>query len=203
MTNMHPRRSATRTLSIAIALLIVTGAGLVVALKSAWIDPALAKRGVSALIGLLLALCGNYLPKMTRTADADTAVLGRADRAAGRILVLTGLGFAVLWLLAPLDVARALASMAGLACAALAVLAWIWTARRAANGPSQLAISATDTAARLALLMLVASIFLTFGLFEIDRIWGDRAAQWSAIVYIMLLVFAGGIPAFLTLRRRG
>ena len=203
MTDNVPNKPAARVLTIAVIALLAAFAVMVAGKEFGWLDPDFAKRGVSALLGLLLVVCGNYLPKLTRKPDADTALLGKADRAAGRVLMLTGLAFSVIWLAAPLEMATAIASIVGLAGAFACFGIWAWTARRAEGGSARLAITATDTAVRAAVAMIVLSIFVTFGIFEIDRIWGDQAAQWSAIIFSMMIVFAGGSPVFMTLFRRG
>lgn len=145
-------------------------------------------------MGLLLVVCGNYLPKLTGAPSPDSAHLGRADRAAGRLLMMTGLGFALIWILAPLDWARSVSPLAGLGGGLLALAAWALAARRAEGGASRLAARATGTAVRLAVATIVGSVLATFGLFEIDRLWGDEAAQWSSIILVMLLVFIGASP---------
>ena len=63
-------------------------------------------------------------------------------------------------------------------------------------------LTTMDTAARLAVILLVGSVFATFGLFEIDRIWGDQAAQWSAVIFTLVIMFLGAMPALISLRRR-
>jgi len=202
MTNNIPNKPAARVLTIAVVVLIATFAVLVVGKENAWLDPDLAKRGVSALLGMLLIVCGNYLPKLTRKPDADTALLGKADRAAGRVLILTGLAFSAIWIIAPLAMATAIASIVGLVGAFACFGTWAWTARRAEGGSARLAITATDTAVRAGVAMIVLSIFFTFGIFEIDRIWGDQAAQWSAIIFALMIVIAGGSPAYMRFLRR-
>jgi ABC-type Fe3+-siderophore transport system permease subunit len=203
MTDPAPNKPAARVLTIAVVGLMIAFAAIIAAKEFNLVDQAFARRGVSALLGLLLAVCGNYLPKLTRQPDADTALLGRADRAAGRVLILTGLAFSVIWLAAPLGTATAIASIVGLLGASACIAVWAWIARRAEGGSARMAITATDTAVRAAVAMIVLSIFVTFGIFEIDRIWGDQAAQWSAIIFSLMIAFGGGAPVFTTLFRRG
>ena len=203
MTDFSPNKPAARALTIAVVLLMAAFAVIVIGKEGNWLDPEFARRGVSALLGGLLMVCGNYLPKLTRKPDSDTALLGKADRAAGRMLILTGLGFSGIWIFAPLATATAIASIAGLVGAVASSGIWAWTARHAVGGSARLAISATDTAVRASVAMIVICIFFTFGIFEIDRIWGDQAAQWSAIIFSLMIVFAGGSPALMRLFRRG
>lgn len=203
MTNSRSRPAFLRTLAISVVALLAVFAALVVAKEMNWIGAELARRAVSALIGVLLAVCGNYLPKLTGAPGADSGSLGRADRAAGRLLMVTGLGFALIWVLAPLDWARSVSPLAGLGGGLLALAAWANAARAAEGGPARLAISAMSTAVRLAVATIVVSILATFGLFEIDRLWGDQAAQWSAIVLVMVLVFIGALPWVRAVSRRG
>ena len=203
MTESKPYPAFMRTLAISVVALLAAFAAMVIAKEMGWISAELARRAVSALIGLLLVVCGNYLPKLTGAPSPDSGPLGRADRAAGRLLMVTGLGFALIWVLAPLDWARSASPLAGLGGGLLALAAWALAARRAEGGSAHLAISATGTAARLAVAMIVGSILATFGLFEIDRLWGDQAAQWSAIILVMVLVFIGATPWVRAVSRRG
>jgi hypothetical protein len=203
MTDNNSNKPAARVMTVAVLLVLAAMAVIVVGKEAGWLDAEFARRGVSVSLGFLLVVCGNYLPKLTRKPDADTALLGKADRAAGRILILTGLAFSVIWIVAPLATATAMASIVGLVGAFAAIGIWIWTSRRAPGGSARLAITATDTAVRAAVAMIMLSIFVTFGIFEIDRLWGDAAAQWSAIIFSMMIAFAGGAPVLTALFRRG
>lgn len=203
MTESKPYPAFMRTLTISVVALLAAFAAMVIAKEMGWISDEPARRAVSALIGVLLIVCGNYLPKLTGAPGPDSGPLGRADRAAGRLLMVTGLGFALIWVLAPLDWARSVSPLAGLVGGLLALAAWALAARRAEGGSARLAISATGTAARLAVAIIVGSILATFGLFEIDRLWGDQAAQWSAIILVMVLVFIGATPWVRAVSRRG
>ena len=203
MTESKSYPAFLRTLAISLFALLAAFAALVGAKEVGLLGPEPARRAVSALIGLLLVVCGNYLPKLTGAPSPDSGPLGRADRAAGRLLMLTGLGFALIWVVAPLDWARSVGPLAGLGGGLLALTAWALAARRAEGGSARLAVLATSTAARLAVAMIVGSILATFGLFEIDRLWGDQAAQWSAIILVMVLVFIGASPWVRAVSRRG
>ena len=192
-----------RTLTVSAITVLAVFAGLVIAEEVGLIGSDPARRAVSALMGVLLALCGNYLPKLTAAPSANSAHLARADRAAGRLLMATGLAFALIWIAAPLDWARTTSPLAGRAGGLLALTAWAFAARRAEGGAADMAASAFSTAARLGVLTITGSILATFGLFEIDRRWGDEAAQWTAIIYVMVLVFIGASPFIRAVSRRG
>lgn len=203
MTESKAHPAFMRTLTISVVALLAAFAAIVVAKEMGWLGAESARRAVSALMGLLLVVCGNYLPKMTGAPGQDAGTLGRADRAAGRLLMLTGFGFALIWALAPLGWARSVSPLAGLGGGLLALGAWAWAARRAEGGSARLAARTTGTAVRLAVAMIVGSILATFGLFGIDRLWGDQAAQWSALILVMMLVFIGASPWVRAVSRRG
>lgn len=203
MTDRVTRPAFLRTLTVSVFSVLAIFAALILAEETGFIGSDPARRGVSALMGVLLLLCGNYLPKLTAAPSPNSARLAKADRAAGRLLILTGLGFALIWVLAPLDWARAVSPMAGLAGGLIALLAWVFVAQRAEGGSAGLAASALSTAARLGVLMISGSIIATFGLFEIDRRWGDEAAQWTSIIFVLSLGFIGASSVVRAVIRRG
>lgn len=203
MTETQSKPAFIKTLAVSATAVLAVFAALVVAGEAGWIDERVARRAVSALLGLLLCVLGNYLPKLTAQPGPDTAHLARADRIAGRMLMATGLVFAVIWIAAPLGMARTFSPLVGLAGVLAAVISWVIAARRAQAGAAGLARSATATAVRLSVSMMIGAIFATFGLFEIDRLWGDQAAQWSAMILVLMIGFIGATPFVRSVVRRG
>lgn len=117
----------------------MTGAGLIfsvsmlalIAQDLAVFDAApgeLADRAWGLIMGSMLAVYANVIPK-------QAAAPGRARvlRFCGWALVLGGLGYALIWLLAPIAVAKVLAMMA-LGAAVLAVLLRVLVARHRHDG---------------------------------------------------------------------
>jgi hypothetical protein len=96
-------------------------------------DPDLARRMSNVTVGLLLAYLGNGLPKMLTplsVLQCDGTRVQAFQRFAGRTWVLTGIAFATVWLLLPLDLARPL-SLVLLACGMVDIVAQIVRLRRA------------------------------------------------------------------------
>jgi hypothetical protein len=128
--NAHPatRRNLHRSLfaagvSISIALAFSLGEAL------DWVPEAASKRTAGVLIGLVLAATGNFLPKAVLPLGArhcDPARASRAERWVGWVLMIAGLAFAAIWLIAPLDTAKVGSALAGLVAFAAAIIAWMW-----------------------------------------------------------------------------
>lgn len=119
-------------LALAIAVLFLAAAA---ALKSA---PALdlvgrdgATRTLQVLIGLTLAVYSNFMPKAivrSQTSPLATSRAQSALRVGGWSLTLAGLGYAALWAVAPITVARP-AAMVIVATATIVTLAYAhWAA---------------------------------------------------------------------------
>jgi len=91
------------------------------------LEPAAVKRGLGLLIGVMVIVTGNYLPK-TRPLNAPgvnpAGVAIEAERFAGWTLVLVGIVYVALFALAPLDQARRVSSMLGIAAMVLIVTGW-------------------------------------------------------------------------------
>mgnify|MGYP003665890195 CR=1 FL=1 len=79
-----------RSSSTALVVLLIAFAGVVIAKESGQIDGVMAKRGVGALLGLMMVVTGNFLPKLIFPLTRSARV-GAAERLCGWILVLTGL----------------------------------------------------------------------------------------------------------------
>jgi hypothetical protein len=102
------------------ALAVVGGALLLKYLQSTGLAPTdSAERGTMVLIGLLLAVNSNLIPKEAAPSSARVLSLSRL---AGWGFTLGGLGFAAVWAFAPRESA-ALASIAAVAVPLILVLA--------------------------------------------------------------------------------
>lgn len=159
-------------------------AGAALARETGLLAPDLGKRLAAATIGVMLALCGNVLPKFARSLDEGrelAAAFAKADRAAGSVLVLAGFAFSAIWLLAPIERATLGASLVGLAGFFLALAAWLWFVRSTPQYRSARKLTVKGVAGRLTLLMLIGSLAFVSLIFQVDAIWGDQAAQGLAI----------------------
>jgi hypothetical protein len=106
-------------MGIAVGLAAAEGLGL--------IDQATQQQAMGLLVGAVILVVGNLLPKMRPLAASghQSAEAAAAERLAGWLLVLAGLSYLGLFLLTPLAKARPAASLIGLG--ALLVIAVSWT----------------------------------------------------------------------------
>jgi hypothetical protein len=95
---------------IAAAVLLAVSAGLKLLVARGLVPAEAAPRGTQALIGLMLAAYGNYMPKVLGSL-ANPAVAARTQlalRIGGWAFALAGLAYAALWAFAPIGLADAL-----------------------------------------------------------------------------------------------
>jgi hypothetical protein len=154
------------------------------------------KRLAAAMMGLLVAICGNVLPKVARRIEMTretAAAYASADRLAGFALVVAGIAYAGIWLFAPLERAVFGASLVGLGGFFLAQGLWLFKARPTPDYSAPNILLSKAVAGRMTLFFLLGSLFFAGALFPIDAIWGDRVAQWVAILYSLMLP-AVGVP---------
>lgn len=184
----------------------VLAAILVIAVsrETGLVHPDLGKRLGAAMIGLMLSVCGNILPKIARRLDLGretAAALGAADRSAGRVLLASGLLYAAIWLLAPLDRAALGASCAGLGGMLLALGVWLWPVREMGRDARAGAVNGAALAGRLTVFCLIGGVFFASLLIQIDAVFGDEVAQWTAVVFAIAMPIVAAV-VWLTARTR-
>lgn len=165
--------------------------GFAIAKRTGVVDYGLAKRGVAVALGLLLIAAGNFIPKF-RLFDApgrDPARIHSAERLAGWTLVLVGIAYVAIWLLAPVAGAMLVSSIVGLAGFGIVGLAWM---RAAGSSGAEGAPRATPTgesalARRILLATVLVTVLWSVVIFLVDYLWGDTASQWAAVVYSLVL----------------
>jgi hypothetical protein len=95
------------------------------------IDAGVAKRGIGLVIGLMIVVIGNYLPKLRALAWARANAGSIAtERMSGWMLVLTGIAWIAVFSFAPLDQARHVSAMIGISTLTIIAVNWAWHARR-------------------------------------------------------------------------
>jgi hypothetical protein len=115
-----------------IGLMVI--AGIVTVAKSMHVvDDTLARRAIGVILGVMLVVVGNFLPKMRplNWPGVDPAETSAAERMAGWMLVLAGVAYSGWFLFAPLKLARPAASFVGIAALVMIAVNWVWWARRA------------------------------------------------------------------------
>ncbi len=114
-------------LALASAAVILSTAVLARFLQAAnVIDAESVKRMVSVVIGLWLAVWGNYMPKRWGAPVAPGCALSRlrsVNRVGGWAMMLAGLVFAAAWAFSPISVARPVA-VGAVASATLVMMAY-------------------------------------------------------------------------------
>lgn len=158
------------------------------------IDHGLAKRIVGGIIGAMLLIMGNLLPKFavpTSLQNLDPRRFMAAERFAGWVFVLAGVAAMASSVLLPLDRMLAVEAVIGVAAFGIVALAWVVLTRGgpvptlaelAPDGPAD----ATSPRSRTGILLILHGLFWVFMIFLIDSIWGDQAAQWTAIIFALV-----------------
>jgi hypothetical protein len=115
------------TFSLAVAaLMIAVAAGLTYAKHLGLVGPEAPMRGTMALVGIVLTLNANYIPKSISKCSAAT------QRVAGWAFFLSGLAYAAIWAFAPIAIA-ADASMWAVGIAIASVISYyVWARSRSA-----------------------------------------------------------------------
>ena len=180
-----------RSSSTALVVLLIAFAGVVIAKETGQIDGVMAKRGVGALLGLIMVVTGNILPKLifplTRTAGVSAA-----ERLSGWILVLTGLTLVAAFVLLPDDGVAlwgALIGLAGFAGVGLTIVASGWSMQRdGVDGLAEAAgagsVAYRSAKVRLSAIIILHAIAWVFAMFVADVLWGDRAGVWMVVGFV-------------------
>ncbi|GGY41262.1 hypothetical protein [Parvularcula lutaonensis] len=145
--------------------------------------------------GLLLAVLGNLVPKIAPPADGASDL---RQRSAGRTLFLTGLAVLATALIAPPGAALAAGSALGLLGLAFAG-GTIFLSR---SRKDHTTMSEKPSPISRAILLLFVGLGGAFGLIILDRLFGDQVAQWSAVVWVLILGFVAAATTTGLLGRR-
>jgi len=176
-----------------------------------WIDRPLAKRMASVVFGCVLALAGNYLPKLVFPTGALTQA-GRAvsaDRFAGRVFFLAGLAVVITSLVAPISDMLIIVAAIGIGAFVIAGFNWLRLAQTASPADSATADAETTAsfnkvkAQRMAIFLILNALFWTFLIFIADRLWGDMAAQWMLVPFIIVNSLLAMVQMKLVQKARG
>lgn len=202
------RKAPHPELSFSIGIVAFVGALLFVAIgkKTGMLDNSTALHGANIIMGLMLALFGNFFPKFARPLDEQLDVAARklaADRWSGRVMVFAGLTYAALWLIAPFtdDQLKFAAPTFVLIVLAIVAANQIFVAgtgilpfRR--NRP----LSKSEIARNGAYVVLHALAW-AFAMILADVIWGDRSTTWMIVAFtvvnglLMTLILRQQVPS--------
>lgn len=189
--------------------LMAIAIALAIAAKTGIIDSPVEKRALGVLIGVMVIVMGNLLPKLRplNVHGGDPATATAAERSAGWLLVLAGIAYTALFVFAPLDRARPISSLIGIGVIVTIAVSWIRLAILALARPDSSASSnAPDkraTEQRKVVGWLVFTFFYLFAtacitfLFK-DQSWFHKFASWMLIaavfLYSLLYAFMGKTP---------
>ncbi|WP_339872102.1 hypothetical protein [uncultured Brevundimonas sp.] len=183
-----PHPALGRSSSVALVVLFLAFVGVVIAKETGQIDGVMAKRGVGALLGLIMVVTGNFLPKLIFPLNR-AAPVGAAERLCGWILVLTGLALVAAFVILPdagVALQGALIGLAGFAGVGLTLITSGGSAPRDAAAdraePAGISPVAQRSArARVSAIFILHAIAWALAMFVADAIWDDPAAIWMVI----------------------
>lgn len=166
-----------------------------IAKKTGAIDYDVAKRCVGVVFGLMLIWAGNLVPKfrLFGKRGSDPARSLAAERFAGWTLALVGAAYAAVWGLAPMANVTLISSIIGLAAFAVVAALWLRSAGSTASHAGGPHTTETTLAKRILLGTLLVSLGWGIAIFLIDHFWGDKASQWAAVAYAIVVSAAIGL----------
>ncbi len=179
-------------------VLFAAFAAIVVTKEAGMLPSSESKRLVGIVLALMLAVTGNFLPKLLHPDGSNPATL-RSQRRSGWGLVVTGLVLVAALLAAPADRIELWAGLLG-----LGGLSWVLLDALYRPGANLRADPARDlsepekkhAAARTSALFIVHAIGWVFAMFLGDYFWGDGAAKWMVIAFtiangLLAVAFSG------------
>ncbi len=90
------------------------------------------ERASGIIMGMVLIVTGNFLPKVVRPLNkgaCDQARAKAAERFTGWAFVIAGIFYALVWMFAPVDHANSISSLAAVSAFISAFAAWVWLVR--------------------------------------------------------------------------
>lgn len=182
---------------------------LAVATKTGVIDSLFEKRTQGVLIGVMVIVMGNLLPKLRplNAHGGEPAAVTAAERLAGWLLVLAGIVQTALFLFAPLAQARPISSLIGIGAIVIVAVSWTRLAiltlkcrdtQSSGHVPDKRAAEQRQVVGWLmfAFFYVFATACLTF-LFK-DQPWFHTFASWMLIgavfVYALVYTVLGSVP---------
>ena len=175
-----------RTTIFTYAILLTTFVALVMAKESGWMQSSDVKRYIGIVMALMLAVTGNFLPKLLHP---DRTIAG-SQRRSGWGLVLTGAILIVALLAAPADQIELWSGIVGLGGMSI-ILIDVISRRTSEAGQGrakhdQSTVEKKHAETRVSALLIVHAIGWVFAMFLADYLWGDAAAKWLLLPFTIL-----------------
>jgi hypothetical protein len=139
---------------------------LAFAQKMGFIEATLEKRAMGLIMGAVIIVIGNFLPKtrpLTAPGVNPPGPAAAAERFAGWILFVVGIAYIALFALAPLDQARKISSILGIGAMIYVAASWGWMLRGALLGGQEELLADRRRAAkkRKLIVLLLFAFFYT------------------------------------------
>lgn len=165
-------------------------AAIAIAKKTGIIEYETATRAAGITMGMILAVFGNFFPKIARPLSDKLNVTAKAlaaDRASGRIMVFAGLVYTTLWLVPAFstDWLKLFGPLAVLCVFAVVAINQVWIAR-ADILPFQNGKPKTVAEwKRSGMFIIMHALAWAFAMLLADFIWGDDSRIWMLVVFIV------------------
>ncbi len=189
-TENHVNKNG-KTTALLIGGLVAAVLAFALAKEFGVIDGSLAKRVVGMLFGAILIVAGNFLPKIVQPFNAPSRNMAKTkavERFAGRTFVLAGIIYIAVWVLARPEHAMLISSAIGLIAFAVVGMVCVRIAFNAPSGnPTEKdpATGQSSFASLTTLLFIFHALAWVFAMFFVDSIWGDKAAPWMVIGFVI------------------
>jgi hypothetical protein len=180
-----------KTTALLVGGLVIAVLVFALAKEFSVIDGAIAKRVVGMLFGAILIVAGNFLPKIVQPLNAqprDMAKTKAVERFAGQTFVVAGIVYIAVWVLARPEHAMLISSAIGLIAFALVGAICVRIAFSTPPGNQPAIGNATGehaAASRMTFLFIFHALAWVFAMFFVDSLWGDKAAPWMVIGFVM------------------
>jgi len=138
----------------------LAAAALAFAQKMGFIEAPLQRRAMGLIIGALIIVTGNFLPKtrpLTAPGVNPPGPAAAAERFAGWTLFVVGIAYIALFAFAPLDQARKISSVLGIGAIIYVAASWAWMLRGALLGGQEESLA--DRQKRKLIVLLLFAFF--------------------------------------------
>ena len=152
-------------------------------------------RSIGVGIGVVLILTGNILPKFVlplAVRKGGPKWMTELERFAGWAFFITGFVFGLAWLIVPLPYAKVVSSTLGLLGCLVVCGVWLWRTWPRPFGLGRPEVESLSqktyqqaAEGRRTIICLIHAVVWVFIILLMDAIWGDHAAQWTAVLFVL------------------
>lgn len=185
-----------KTMMLGFLAFTLAAAGLAFAQKMGFIDAPLEKRAMGLILGAVIVVTGNFLPKtrpLTAPGVNPPGPAAAAERFAGWTLFVVGIAYIALFAFAPLDQARKISAVLGIAAMIYVAASWAWMLRGALSGGQEEMLTGKHRAAekRKVIMPLLFAFFYVLATSSMvfllhDRSQIEKAGWWMFLGFWLL-----------------